>query len=151
MGRPLLALLLAAAPAVAGCVIYDSGPVDSGGFPRVEGRWTVDAAVLSSTCGFVDDERFTLRAFQNRDLLQLVVDIAGFGEVRWDGRIDEDGDFFVQHRTVFPSRAIQDDSDVEGRFGFAGRSMSATEFERITDLQTGRVCEITWRWMGDRS
>lgn len=143
---PALALALA----LTGCVVYDSGPLDPGGYPRVEGTWSIDAWVLYSSCGFVNDERFSVYAIQNRDVLQLVVDIAGFGEVRWDGWLDEDGDFFARHTTVFPRSAIRDESDVEGRFSYSGRTLSATEVEWITDLLTGEVCQITWRWEGDR-
>lgn len=137
-----------AALLAAGCVVYDSGPVEPGGFPRVEGRWSVDAFALQSTCSRVSDERFTVRAYQNRDILQLVVDVAGSGQIRYDGRIDRDGRFFVRQNTVLPHDGIRDDSDVEGHFDY--RSLTATEIERVTDLVTGRWCEIVWRWRGTR-
>ncbi|HUP00414.1 MAG TPA: hypothetical protein VM737_02710 [Gemmatimonadota bacterium] len=136
----------------AGCVVYDSGPVgpDSSGRPFVEGRWDIDAFVSSSTCGFVGDEPFSARVFQNRDRIQFVVDIAGFGDLRYDGFLERDGDFFVRHTTFFPEADIRDSSQVDGRFSFSGRSLTATEVEEITDLRTGRTCRIVWRWRGDR-
>lgn len=147
--RSRITALLSAA-ALAGCVVVDTGPVGADPFPRVEGRWSVHARVLSSGCGFVVDEPFSLRVIQNRDILQLVVRVAGFGEVRWDGRLERDGDFLVRHRTVFPDRAIRDESSVEGRFDVGGRRLAATEVEWITDLVTGDVCRIVWRWRGNR-
>lgn len=133
------------------CVYDSDGPwgVD-GRFPRVEGLWEIDAFVQTSSCGFVDDEPFVARIFQNRDILQIAVDIAGFGEIRYDGRLDEDGDFFVNHRTVFPDEAIRDEASVDGEFGFSGRTLSARETEVVTDLLTGQRCTIVWRWRGDR-
>ncbi len=149
MGRRLTGLALAAALG-AGCVVYDSGPTDPHGYPRVEGRWSIDAWVQHSTCGSVRDERFSVWAVQNGDLIQFVIDVAGFGEVRFDGLLDRDGDFFVRQSTVYPHTAIRDESEVEGRFGSTGRSLFATEIEWITDLVTGESCRITWRWDGDR-
>lgn len=146
----LRAATLAAGLGAAGCVVYDSGPTAAGGYPYVEGRWTVDAWVISSTCGFVSDERFSAYAIQNRDLIQLSIDVSGFGEVRYDGRVDRNGDFFVRQTTVFPRSAIRDESEVDGRFGPTGRSLSATEVEWITDLVTGDSCRVTWEWEGDR-
>ena len=147
-----LALACAAGLALSGCTVVDSWPVGAGAdrFPRVEGRWSVRASPLSSSCGPVSDEPFTVQVFQNRDILQLVVEVSGFGAVRWDGRLDRDGDFLVSHSTVFPRDAIRDESTLDGRFGFSGRTMSATEKERIVDLETGRSCRIVWRWRGDR-
>lgn len=143
---PVLAGLL-----LAGCVVYDTGPTGpDGGFPRVEGTWRIDALAVHSTCGFVDDEPFTARILQSRDLLQIVLDIAGFGQVRYDGWLDRDGDFSVSQRTVFTDRRIRDESRVDGRFSLSGRSLTATEEEWIVDLVTGRSCQITWRWRGDR-
>jgi len=150
MGARLRALAIAVGLGAAGCTVYDNGPTDPGGYPRVEGRWTIDAWVVSSTCGFVSDERFTAWAVQNRDLLQLSIDVSGFGEIRYDGWVDPDGDFLVSQRTIYPHSAIRDDSEVDGRFSFNGRSMSATEVEWITDLVTGDSCRITWEWEGDR-
>lgn len=150
MTPPLRALALAAGLGAAGCVVYDSGPTAPGGYPLVEGQWTIDAWVVSSTCGSVSDERFSAWAIQNRDLIQLSIDVSGFGEVRYDGWVDRDGDFLVRQETVYPRSAIRDESVVEGRFGSTGRSLSATEVEWITDLVTGQSCRVTWEWDGDR-
>lgn len=143
---PALAGLL-----VAGCVVYDTGPTGPDErYPRVEGTWRIDARALHSTCGFVDDELFTVRIHQNRDLLQIVLEVVGFGQVRYDGRLDHDGDFSVSHRTVFTREGIRDESRVDGRFSLFGRSLTATEEEWIVDLATGRSCQVVWRWSGDR-
>lgn len=143
---PALVGLLAA-----GCVVYEDGPFGTDGrYPRVDGSWRIDARVSFSSCGFVTDEPFTVRIHQNRDLIQIVVDISGFGEIRYDGWVDPDGDFSASQTTVFPREAIRDESRVNGRFSGSGRSLSATEEERIVDLGTGRSCTVTWRWDGDR-
>lgn len=136
----------------AACVVFDStGPDDADGrFPRVEGVWDIDAFARTSTCGFVEDEPFVARLFQNRDILQIVVQVAGFGELRYDGRIDRDGDFSVGHSTIFPEQAIRDQAEVDGEFSFSGRTLVATETEVISDLLTGRRCTIVWEWRGDR-
>lgn len=147
--RPLRGAALLACTLLGACV-YDNGPFDPGDRPFVEGRWRIDARVVSSGCGFVGDESFTVRAIQSRDLLQLVVDIVGFGDIRYDGRIERDGDFTVSQRTVFPDERIRDESTVDGRFDRAGRTLQARETEWITDLSTGRSCVIEWRWFGDR-
>lgn len=136
---------------VAGCVVYDTGPTGPDGrYPRVAGTWRIEARAIHSTCGFVDDEPFTVEIHQNRDLLQVVLRISGFGDVRYDGWIQPDGDFSVSHSTVFPREAIRDESRVDGRFSLSGRSLRATEEEWIVDLVSGRTCGITWRWDGDR-
>lgn len=150
MSARLRAVTLAAAMGAAGCVVYDSGPTAPGDYPRIEGRWTIDAWVVHSTCGSVSDERFSAWAIQNGDLIQFAIDVAGFGEVRYDGWVDGNGNFFVRQSTVFPRSALRDDSEVDGRFGISGRSMSATEVEWLTDLVTGQSCRITWEWEGDR-
>lgn len=141
--------LLLAGVLVDGCV-YDSGPLGVDDRPFVEGRWRIDARVVSSGCGFVGDESFGLRIIQNRDILQLVLDVSGFGEIRYDGRIERDGDFRVSQRTVFPDERLRDESTVDGRFSLSGRSLSARETERVVDLVTGRSCRIDWRWDGIR-
>lgn len=147
---PRLFALLAGL-SIAGCVVYDSGPAGPDGrYPRVEGSWRIQARAIHSTCGFVDDEPFSIEVYQNRDVLQLVLRIAGFGDVRYDGWIQPDGDFSVSQSTVFPREAIRDESRVDGRFSGAGRSLTATEEEWIVDLVSGRSCGITWRWDGDR-
>ncbi len=136
---------------LAGCeVVLDDGPFGIGDRPFVEGRWDIDARVDSSSCGFVRDESFTARIFQNRDLLQLVVRVEDFGDVRYDGRLERDGDFFVEQFTVFPELALRDESTVDGRFSSGGRRLVATEIERLRDLRTGESCSIAWRWVGDR-
>ena len=141
----LLAFLLSS------CVVFDNGPTDPfGNEPFVEGFWDIDANVQSSTCSFVDDEQFNARIFQNRDIIQIVVDIAGFGDIRYDGRLDDDGDFFVSHTTVFPEFGTRDDATVDGTFDFNGRTLVATEQETLTELLTGRRCTIVWRWFGSR-
>lgn len=143
-------------PAVAGliasgCVVYEDGPLGTDGrYPRVAGSWRIDARATRSSCGFVSDEPFEVRIAQNRDLIQIVVDVVGFGEIRYDGWLDPDGGFSVDQTTVFPRDAIRDESRVDGRFSRSGRSLSATEEERIVDLASGRACSVTWRWDGDR-
>lgn len=104
----------------------------------------------SSSCGPVRDEPFGARVFQNRDILQLVVEIEDFGDVRYDGRLDRDGDFRVRQLTVFPEAGLRDESIVEGRFSASGSRLSGTEDERIEDLRTGERCRIVWRWEGRR-
>jgi hypothetical protein len=150
--RALARFIAAAFVGTLSACVYDSnGPLDPfDRFPRVEGLWQIDAFVQNSTCGFVDDEPFVARIFQNRDILQISVDISGFGEIRYDGRLDEDGDFVVTHRTVFPDEAIRDEALVEGEFSFSGRTLSARETEVVTDLLTGQRCTIVWSWRGDR-
>lgn len=137
---------------VPACVIIDTtGPGEADGrFLRVAGLWQIDARVQSSTCGRVDDEPFRARVVQNGDVLQLVVDLTGFGALRYDGFLERDGDFSVSHTTVFPERAIRDEAFVRGSFRSGGRSLLATETEVLTDLVTGRRCTIVWRWLGDR-
>lgn len=133
----------------AGC---DSGPLgpDEDGRPFVEGRWDIDAIVTATSCGFVSDEFFAARIFQNGGFLEFVVDVSGAGDLRYDGRIDRDGDFFVRQTTFFPDLDIRDSSTVEGRFSFSGRTLVATETEDVTDLRNGRTCRVVWRWRGDR-
>ena len=144
--------LLLAAGLAAGCTVLDTGPVgpDDSGRPFVEGRWDIDAFVTSSTCGLVGDELFSARVFQNRELIQFIVDVEGFGELRYEGFLERDGDFFVRQTTFFPEQDIRDSSEVDGRFSFSGRSLVATEVEEITNLRTGRRCQVVWRWRGDR-
>lgn len=141
----LLALLLSS------CVVLDNGPTDPfGNEPFVEGFWDIDADVQSTSCSFVDDEHFDARIFQNRDIIQIVVGVAGFGDIRYDGRLDDDGDFFVSHTTVFPELGTRDQASVDGTFDFDGRTLVATEQEILTDLVTGQQCTIVWRWFGSR-
>ncbi len=142
------ALLLA--PLLAAACVYDNGPFGADGFPEVEGRWSVEARALSSTCGSVSDEPFQARVVQSRDLIQIAVDVAGFGEVRWDGRVDRDGEFRAFQRTVYTEDELRDESELDGEFSHSGGDLVATETERITDLRTGRACTIVWRWNGDR-
>lgn len=134
--------------ALTGCVIYDSGPTGPDRFPRVEGRWRILATAISSTCGLVSDEPFDARVVQNADLLQMSVDVVGFGEIRYDGWIDERGGFQVRQSTIYPRDAVRDESDVDGRFSRFGSTLSAREEEWITDLRTGRECSIVWNWSG---
>ncbi|MDX1661761.1 MAG: hypothetical protein R3326_08225 [Gemmatimonadota bacterium] len=146
-----VAVVAALVLAATGCEYYPAGPSAPGGrYPRVDGSWRIDARVVRSTCGFVDDEPFTVEIHQNRDLLQFVLRVTGYGEVRYDGWLERDGDFSVSQTTVFPRDAIRDESRVDGRFSLSGRSLSAREREWIVDLVSGRSCEITWRWDGDR-
>lgn len=143
---PILAAALLPA-----CVIVDTtGPGEAGGFPSVAGSWQVGARVQSTSCGRVDDEDFRARIVQNGDIVQLVVDLAGFGSVRYDGFLGRDGGFSASHTTVFPDRAVRDESFVRGTFRSGGRSLTATETEDLTDLVTGRRCTIVWRWSGSR-
>ncbi|HKY61185.1 MAG TPA: hypothetical protein VJP59_09250 [Gemmatimonadota bacterium] len=116
----------------------------------MEGRWSIDAFVASSSCGPVRDEPFGARILQNGDILQLVVEIDDFGDVRYDGRLDRDGDFRVRQVTIFPEARLRDESTVEGRFSVSGNRLSATEDERIEDLRTGERCRIVWHWEGRR-
>lgn len=132
------------------CVVYDSGPVGPDERQIVEGRWRIEAYVSSSTCGYVADEPFGAYISQNRELLQIVLDVSGFGDVRYDGRLEPGGAFFVSQRTVYPDAAIRDESTVDGRFSTSGRTLTATETEYVTDLDTGRSCSVVWRWRGDR-
>lgn len=135
------------------CVAYDSGPVgpdDRDGRPFVEGRWEIEALVISSSCGFVGDEFFDARVFQDDAFVEFLVDVAGAGNLRYGGQIQRDGDFFVRQTTFFPDLDIRDESIVEGRFSFSGRTLVATETEDVTDLDTGRTCTVFWRWRGDR-
>ena len=88
--------------------------------------------------------------FQNRDILQLVVEVDDFGDVRYDGRLDRDGDFRVRQATIFPDAGLRDESTVEGRFSSSGERLTGIEDERIEDLRTGDRCRIVWRWQGRR-
>ena len=126
-------------------------PTDPFDDHRVSGQWRVTADAVSSTCGFADDEPFEMRVIQNGDILQFVVEIQGFGPVRYDGWLDRGGDFEVGHSTVFASRGLEDQATVDGRFGSGGRTLSGREIETITDLRTGERCRIHWRWSGRRS
>ncbi len=144
-------LLLAGSAGLApACVVYDSGPVGPAGRPLVEGSWRIDARPTLDSCGGVRTDPFDARIVQNRDLVQLVVFVPGFGEVRWDGTLDRDGSFRVSQRTVFPEQALRDESDVEGRFRSDGGTLTATETEVLIDLDTGRSCTVVWRWDGRR-
>ncbi|MGH7550661.1 MAG: hypothetical protein ACREK3_07900 [Gemmatimonadota bacterium] len=141
----------AALAGLLGCeVALDDGPFGVGDRPFVEGSWDIEALVDSSSCGFVRDEPFIARVFQNRDLLQFVVRVEGFGDVRYDGRLERDGDFFIEQVTVFTDLALKDESTVDGRFSSGGGRLVATEIERLQDLRTGEECAIVWRWVGDR-
>jgi hypothetical protein len=126
-------------------------PTDPFDGERVSGRWRVTASAISTTCGFADDEPFEMRVIRNGDILQFVVEIQGFGPVRYDGWVDRDGDFEVAHTTVLASRGLEDRATVDGRFGSGGRTLSGTEIETIIDLLTGERCRIHWRWSGRRS
>ncbi len=126
-------------------------PTDPFDGQRVSGPWRVTARAISSTCGSIDNEPFEMRVIQNGDILQFVVQIQGFGPVRYDGWLDPSGDFAVGHRTVFASRGLEDHATVDGRFGSGGRTLSGTEIETIIDLLTGDRCRIHWRWSGRRS
>jgi hypothetical protein len=146
--RGLAPLLSALLPA---CVVLDHGPTDPfGREPFVEGFWVIDALVQSTSCEFVRNEDFEARVIQNRDILQIVVEVQGFGDVRYDGFLDSDGDFTVSHTTVFPHLGTRDDATVDGAFGRDGRTLFATEEEIVTDLLTGRRCSVVWRWHGSR-
>ena len=143
------ALVSASAALLSACEVgWPTDPFDD---HRVSGPWRVTASAISSTCGFADDEPFEMRVIQNGDILQFVVQIQGFGPVRYDGWLDRDGDFEVGHVTVFASRGLEDHATVDGRFGSGGRTLSGTEIETITDLRTGERCRIHWRWSGRRS
>ncbi len=147
----LRATACAALAGLLGCeVALDDGPFGVADRPFVEGRWDIEARVDSSSCGFVRDEPFVARVFQNRDLLQFVVRVDDFGDIRYDGRLERDGDFFIEHVTVFPDLALRDASTVDGRFRSGGRRLLATEVERLEDLRTGERCSIVWHWVGDR-
>lgn len=148
IARTAAFLALAGAPACD--VVLDDGPLGIGDRPFVEGRWDIQARIDSSTCGFVRNESFSARILQNRDLLQLVVRVEDFGDVRYDGRLERDGDFFMEQVTVYPDLALRDESAVDGRFSSGGRRLVATEVERLRDLRTGERCSIVWRWTGDR-
>lgn len=150
MGCLRAALGIVALTGLAGCEGVLEGPFGVGDRPFVEGRWSIDAFVRSSSCGPVRDEPFGARIFQNRDILQLVVEVDDFGDVRYDGRLDRDGDFRVRQTTVFPDAGLRDESTVEGRFSFSGNRLSGTEVERVEDLRTGERCSIVWRWEGRR-
>jgi hypothetical protein len=126
-------------------------PTDPFDGQRVSGRWRVTASAISTTCGFADDEPFEMRVVQNGDILQFVVQVQGFGPIRYDGWLDRSGDFEVGHNTVFASRGLEDSATVDGRFGSGGRTLSGREIETITDLRTGDRCRIHWRWSGRRS
>ena len=152
--RPTAARAFAPAGALAALLSaceYVDWPTDPFDDHRVSGPWRVTARAVSSSCGFADDEPFEMRVVQNGDILQFVVQIQGFGPVRYDGWLDRDGDFEVGHVTVFASRGLEDHATVDGRFGSGGRTLSGTEIETITDLRTGERCRIHWRWSGRRS
>ena len=140
----------ALAALLSACDVLD-WPTDPFDDHRVSGPWRVTASAVSSTCGFADDEPFEMRIIQNGDILQFVVQIQGFGPVRYDGWLDRSGDFEVGHSTVFASRGLEDSATVDGRFGSGGRTLSGREIETITDLRTGERCRIHWRWSGRRS
>lgn len=145
--RKLALLVSALLPA---CAI-DYGPTDPfGREPFVEGFWRIDAVVQASSCRFVGDEDFEARILQNRDILQIVVQVQGFGEVRYDGFLDEDGDFLASHTTVYPHLGTRDDATLDGTFDRDGRSLYATEEQILTDLITGDRCSVVWRWYGRR-
>lgn len=144
-----LATAAAGCALLAGCVL-EGGPLDPTGRPFVEGRWDIEARPVFSSCQGARDEPFAARMIQNGDLIQLVVDVVGFGPVRYDGRVRRDGGFFLDQSTVFPREGIRDDSSVEGRFRDGGRSLRATEVEVVTVLSTGRSCRVEWRWFGRR-
>ena len=127
------------------------GPTDPFGRQRVSGTWDVTARATSSTCGSFGTEPFEMSVVQNGEILQFVVQIQGFGPIRYDGWLDRGGDFEVGHRTVLASQGIEDRATVDGRFGSTGRTLSGTEIETITDLRTGERCRIQWRWSGRRS
>jgi hypothetical protein len=130
-------------------VVVD-GPTEPSGAPRVGGTWSVTASPFSSTCGAMGHEPFGMSVVQNGEILQFVVQIQGFGPVRYDGWLDRGGGFQVGQVTVYASRGLEDRSTVDGRFGAGGRTLSGTEIETITDLRTGATCRIQWRWTGSR-
>jgi hypothetical protein len=141
---------LALAALASACVVVD-GPTDPFDDVYVGGSWHVSATPTSSTCGTIGHEPFGMAVVQNGDLLQFVVEIQGFGPIRYDGWIDGFGDFRVDQVTVFASRALESRSTVDGRFGGGGRTLFGTEIETITDLRTGAWCRVYWRWTGSRS
>lgn len=143
-------LPLAFAALVSACVIVE-GPTEPSGRPRVGGSWSVSASAFSSTCGAAGHEPFGMSVVQNGEILQFVIEIQGFGPVRYDGWLTRSGEFQVGHTTVFASRGLENRSTVDGRFGAYGRTLSGTEIETITDLRTGATCRIQWRWTGSRS
>ena len=141
---------VALAALVSACVVVE-GPTEPFGRPRVAGSWSVSASALSSTCGPEGHEPFGMSVVQNGEILQFVVQIQGFGPVRYDGWLARSGEFQVGHTTVFASRGLEDHAIVDGRFGSSGRTLTATEIETITDLRDGSTCWIRWRWTGSRS
>jgi hypothetical protein len=150
MGWSRTALVAFGLASLAACEGVLEGPFGVDDRPFVEGRWSIDASVASSTCGPVRDEPFGARVFQNRDILQLVVEVDDFGDVRYDGRLDRDGDFRVRQVTIYADAGLRDESTVEGRFSAGGSRLLGTEVERIEDLRTGEQCSIVWRWEGRR-
>jgi hypothetical protein len=140
---------LALVALVSACVVVE-GPTEPSGRLRVGGSWSVTASSFSSTCGSAGHEPFGMSVVQNGEILQFVVQIQGFGPVRYDGWLDRDGEFRVGHTTVFASRGLEDRSTVDGRFGTSGRTLTGTEIETITDLRDGSTCRIQWRWTGSR-
>jgi hypothetical protein len=150
MGWNRTALVAFGLVSLTGCEGVLEGPFGVGDRPFVEGRWSIDASVASSSCGPVRDEPFGARVFQNRDILQLVVEVDDFGDVRYDGRLDRDGDFRVRQVTIYADAGLRDESTVEGRFSTSGNRLTGTEVERIEDLRTSERCSIVWRWEGRR-
>jgi hypothetical protein len=150
MGWARTSLVIVGLTSLAGCEGVLEDPFGIGDRPFVEGRWSIDAFVASSSCGPVRDEPFGARLFQDRDVLQLVVEVDDFGDIRYDGRLDRDGDFRVRQVTVYADAGLRDESTVEGRFSASGNRLSGTEVERIEDLRTGERCSIVWRWEGRR-
>lgn len=149
LARAALVSAGAVIPLVSACDVLE-GPLAPSGRPRVEGTWNVTARALSSTCGLDGHEPFDMAVVQNRDILQFVVQVQGFGPVRYDGWLARSGEFEVGHTTVFASRGLEDRAIVGGRFGSSGRTLTATEIETITDLRDGSTCRIRWRWTGNR-
>jgi hypothetical protein len=141
---------LALAALVSACVVVE-GPTEPSGRPRVGGSWSVHASAISSTCGAEGHEPFGMSVVQNGEIVQFVVQIQGFGPIRYDGWLTRSGEFQVGHTTVFASRGLEDHAIVDGRFGSSGRTLTATEIETITDLRNGSTCRIRWRWTGSRS
>lgn len=142
--QPLALVLL-----VSACVVVE-GPTEPSGRPRVSGSWSVSASAFSSTCGAAGHEPFGMSVVQNGEILQFVIQIQGFGPVRYDGWLTRSGEFQVGHTTVFASQGLEDRSTVDGRFGSSGRTLTGTEIETITDLRDGSTCRIQWRWTGRR-
>ena len=140
---------LAVAALVSACVVVE-GPIEPSGTPWVSGSWSVTASALSSTCGPAGHEPFGMSVVQNGEILQFVIQIQGFGPVRYDGWLSRSGEFQVDHTTVFASRGLEDRSTVDGWFGSSGQTLSGTEIETITDLHDGSTCRIQWRWTGRR-